>query len=101
MIDLCLALVIDWSASIPPQLGRDVIAAHVAGLRDERVRQHAEANGVAINAAMLSTDLGGDDPIAWARARLVTPGGFVLGAETPAEWLRAILRKMTTEVAGL
>ena len=190
MIDLCLALVIDWSASIPAPLGREVIAAHVAGLRDDRVRKHAEENGVAvtvvlfgdraevllpwkaspaeaadalerittaapdgntaagegvflaleqmargpvcerriidlagdgqsnqgremraardaaeaaevrINAVMFQTERGATDPIQWARDEAITLGGFVMGATTPEQWVRAITRKLVLEVAA-
>jgi Ca-activated chloride channel family protein len=62
----------------------------------QAVRQQAEAEGVRINAL----GVGPDTAAAWLREHAVTMGGFVMHAESWGDFARAVLRKVTLEVAG-
>lgn len=80
-----------------------------AGISTLRARDAAELAGIVINAVTLVTQY--NDPSGWARENLITretdnedgyvPAGFVMAADTFDDWLRAIVRKVVLEVAGL
>lgn len=76
------------------------------GASPEMARAAAELAGIVVNAVALRTSLGGEDPAAWARERLVTgpseeaPAGFVIEATDWSAWTLAIARKMALEVAS-
>jgi Mg-chelatase subunit ChlD len=60
-------------------------------------RDQAELAGVKINAL----GVGNETAAAWLREHAVTLGGFVMHAETWADFARAVLRKINAEIAGI
>ncbi|MCU0945143.1 MAG: DUF1194 domain-containing protein [Rubritepida sp.] len=61
-----------------------------------QARAYAEAQGVRINAL----GVGAPEAAEWLRTHAITPGGFALGADSWADFPRAIRRKLTMELAA-
>lgn len=80
-------MVIDVATDGPENVGRPV--------RTERER--AEREGIRINVLAIHTQEG--DPVTFARNVLATSDGFVLEVERWEDVPRAIIRKITTEIA--
>ncbi len=62
----------------------------------QNARDQAELAGIRINAL----GVGNETAAAWLRDNAVTMGGFVMHAETWGDFARAVMRKVTLEVAG-
>ncbi len=62
----------------------------------QNARDQAELAGIKINAL----GVGNESAAAWLRANAVTMGGFVMHAEAWGDFARAVMRKVTLEVAG-
>jgi hypothetical protein len=65
----------------------------------DAARAEAEARDVRVNALAVITYPGIDAP-AWLRARVVTPGGFVMAADGWEDVAAALRRKITWEISG-
>jgi hypothetical protein len=89
-----------------PECERQVIDVATDGQSNQgrpmqAARDAAAAAGVVVNVVTVRTVQGADDPGEWAREHAVTPGGFVIEATGWDAWMRAIVRKLVLEVAGL
>ncbi len=62
----------------------------------QNARDQAELAGIKINAL----GVGNETAAAWLRDNAVTTGGFVMHAESWGDFARAVVRKVTLEVAG-
>lgn len=73
-----------------------VTDGEAAALPAEMARDQAEQQGIRINAL----GVGHDGAAAWLREHAVTVGGFAMHAASWEDFGRAVLRKVTLEVAG-
>jgi len=108
---VALALLLDASASVPPPQWNTLAEGHAAAFEAAQVRRAVRASGpVAVRAwefsdvprpltpwRVLASDA---DAHAYAREHLVTPDGFVLRVDDWRDVPRAIIRKISLELAG-
>lgn len=73
-----------------------VTDGEAAELPAQMARDQAELAGVRINAL----GVGNDTAAEWLRENAITQGGFAMHAESWADFGRAVLRKVTLEVAA-
>lgn len=98
-----LAFALDHLERAPCVAERQVVDVVTDGSGDDPVRldearERATIQGVKVNALVVRTYP--TDAEGWAREELVTPGGFVMTADSWQEVAWALRRKVASEVAG-
>jgi Ca-activated chloride channel family protein len=99
-----LAFALEELRRAPCRPDRQVIDLVTDGPGDDpeqlaAARTEAEDQGVRINGLAVIT-YPGIDPLSFLRHQVVTPGGFVAGADGWEDVAHALRRKLTWEIAG-
>lgn len=99
-----LGFALDHLERAPCVPERAVIDIVTDGPNDDRARlaearERAIAQDVRINALVINT-YPAADPVGWAREELITPGGFVVEADSWADVAAALRRKVTWEISA-
>lgn len=107
MTGLSIETILNFESPGCERLVIDVATDGVPNDEVEPARQRVIDREGQINVVVVATEqgqrlsFGMGGPLEWARRELVTPGGFVLEANSWEEWMQAIRRKIVIEVGSL